>query len=434
MAPEPPESEPPAGGTHMIHFVEATQGGKDAGNKAPPANALAGTAIPAPATPAAGAAASTAVRIEDLFPNYLPAAYEQKTKDARALWVGELKQAYLREGLTLYVGAGVSMSLGLPSWNELMQSLTVAMMSRKVNSAAETLKDLQAEARTATIDLLLKQVQQQKQPEKPILMMARAIKDEFRDDLHAHVALHLYRALKVGALSPALSVLLGLIVGTFRTGAAGDMKLPSSELLDAIVALVRPQRGVSGVNAIVNYNYDDILEERLRRESVQCVTVLSGQDKIAPHKLPSYHVHGVLPVRAYMANQTTLDQIPTGNFVFSEDEYHKEYADPYRWSNLTQIGLLGRSKGLFVGLSLQDPNHRRLIDVTHQQYPENWNYAILPRAAPPANEDTKDAIIRNLAEAVETESFRKIGVKVCWVNDVKKDVAPLIKQIAEIAD
>jgi SIR2-like domain len=25
----------------------------------------------------------------------------------------------------------------------------------------------------------------------------------------------------------------------------------------------------------------------------------------------------------------------TGSFVFSEDEYRTEYADPYRWSNLT---------------------------------------------------------------------------------------------------
>ena len=212
------------------------------------------------------------------------------------------------------------------------------------------------------------------------------------------------------------------------------LDLPSSELLDAIVALVRPQHEVRGVKAIVNYNYDDILEERLRNDSVRCVTVLSGEDKVGRGKLPSYHVHGVLPIRAYVENREKLNEIRIGNFVFSEDEYHTEYADPYRWSNLTQIGLLGRSKGLFVGMSLQDPNHRRLIDVTHKQYPEIWNYAILPRPAAPPDEDIKAAIIRNLAEDVETASFRKIGVKVCWVDDVKNDVAPLIRMIAEIPD
>ena len=121
-----------------------------------------------------------------------------------------------------------------------------------------------------------------------------------------------------------------------------------------------------------------------------------------------------------------------GNFVFSEDEYHTEYADPYRWSNLTQISLLGRNKGLFVGLSLQDPNLRRLIDVTHKQYPNIWHYAILPRASAPADQDAPSIILANLSEDVETTSFRKIGVKVLWVNDVRTDLAPLILKIREV--
>ena len=53
----------------------------------------------------------------------------------------------------------------------------------------------------------------------------------------------------------------------------------------------------------------------------------------------------------------------TGSFVFSEDEYRTGYAAPYRWSNLMQIGLLDRHKGLVIGLSLQDTILRRLIDV-----------------------------------------------------------------------
>jgi hypothetical protein len=46
------------------------------------------------------------------------------------------------------------------------------------------------------------------------------------------------------------------------------------------------------------------------------------------------------------------------------------------------MSLLGRYTGLFVGLSMEDPNIRRLIDVTHRQYPENLNYALLPRKRP----------------------------------------------------
>lgn len=162
--------------------------------------------------------------------------------------------------------------------------------------------------------------------------------------------------------------------------------------------------------------------------------MLSGRQKVTRGKIPSYHVHGALPIRQYVNPPEKNRKIDNGNFVFSEDEYHSEYADSYRWSNLTQIGLLGRRKGLFVGLSMQDPNLRRLIDVTHRQYPEIWNYSILPRAARAANEDSKNTILRNLAEFVEEDSFLKIGVKVIWVDDIKQDIAPILERIARLPD
>src|SRR6185436_18817278 len=103
---------------------------------------------------------------------------------------------------------------------------------------------------------------------------------------------------------------------------------------------------------------------------------LSGQKPARDASLPCYHVHGVLPFRRLHdlkveegldaeARAAALVRIRPiiGNFVFSEDEYHTEYSDPYRWSNMTMINQLGRFSGLFVGLSLHDPNLRRLIDV-----------------------------------------------------------------------
>jgi hypothetical protein len=85
-------------------------------------------------------------------------------------------------------------------------------------------------------------------------------------------------------------------------------------------------------------------------------------------------------VRAFFKLAPLSQDSDTANFVFSEGEYHTEYADPYRWSNLPQSGLLGRHKGLFIGLPMQDPHLRRLLAVTHKQYPEIWNYVILTRS------------------------------------------------------
>ena len=118
--------------------------------------------------------------------------------------------------------------------------------------------------------------------------------------------------------------------------------------------------------------------------------------------------------------------------MFSEDEYHEEYADAYRWSNMTQISLLGRHTGLFVGLSMEDPNIRRLIDVTHRQYPDVLNYAVLPRRMSlRSSSDSKKCVLRNLFEAVETASFAKIGVRVIWV-DHYDDIPGVLKSICEL--
>ncbi len=161
---------------------------------------------------------------------------------------------------------------------------------------------------------------------------------------------------------------------------------------------------------------------------------MSGSQRIPDGSLPSYHVHGLVGIGDYAEYLQSLRKKPMsakGNFVFSEDEYHAEYSDPYKWSNMTQISHLGRFIGLFVGLSMQDPNLRRLIDVTHKQYPENYNFAILPRPVSLASSrDSKQTVLRNMFEDVESQSFARIGVKVLWVDSFEK-IAPLIRSVVE---
>jgi hypothetical protein len=207
----------------------------------------------------------------------------------------------------------------------------------------------------------------------------------------------------------------------------------SSPLLDAIVALARAERDVKGVQAIINYNYDSLVDDTLARENVRCITVTSGRDKVPPGALPCYHVHRVLRFEDFV-KVGAFRKPSIGNFVFSEDEYHSEYSDPYKWSNMTQISLLGRFSGLFVGLSMEDPNIRRLIDVTHRQYPEISNYAVLVRKKSLSRcPDSNQTLLRNLFEGVETSSFGKIGVKVIWV-DRYEDIPPLLRSICTARD
>jgi hypothetical protein len=162
-------------------------------------------------------------------------------------FVRELRDAYLHKGLVLYLGAGVSRSLGLPNWSELIRALTVAMMSRKVQSAIATARVASGAKFWQALQTIQAEVERGATADRPILMMARSIKDAFGKDLAAMVLQTLYSPLwrNFGFLEDKQ--------GIKRTG-----KIPGSPLLDAIVKLARAERDVAGVNAIVNYNFDDL--------------------------------------------------------------------------------------------------------------------------------------------------------------------------------
>jgi hypothetical protein len=368
---------------------------------------------------------SSSPSLLSLFQDFRPTRFRKGVLERRASFMKELQEVYLHRGLVLYVGAGVSLSLGLPSWPELIRSLSVTMMSRRVESAIDALDKLTDEQKWEQLTKLEIQVEKSADSEKPILMMARAVKDDLGDRLPSAIARSLYRPVRRHLWRTWKDERFKRRLDERKE--VQRYPLPTSALLDAIVSLVRAERDVKGVQAIVNYNFDDLLDEKLREQHVKCRTVLSGRDSVPPGTLPCYHVHGLISSQEYIRNRIGVKA--KGNFVFSEDEYHAEYSDPYKWSNMTQMSLLGRYTGLFVGLSMEDPNIRRLIDVTHHQYPDNLNYAVLPRKRPLKDlGDNNESVLKNLFEEVETKSFEKIGVRVIWV-DSHSEAPSLIQQI-----
>lgn len=368
-----------------------------------------------------------------LFSDFRLARFRHAASARKDHYLRELREAYLHRGLVLYVGAGVSRSLGLPSWPEMIRALSVMMMSRRVETAIDALETLSDEHKFKLLERLQVQVEQRADSDKPILLMARAVKDELGNQLPLAIARTLYRPVfrQLALRWRDEAYLKHRRVSASWRGEPflrSTRLLPASDLLDAIVALCRAERDVHGVQGIVNYNYDDLLDEKLREQHVRCKTILSGRDVVPVGTLPSYHVHGLISSKDVATREVPRVQ---GNFVFSEDEYHAEYSDPYKWSNMTQMSLLGRYAGLFVGLSLEDPNIRRLIDVTHRQYPENVNYAILPRKNPLKNQaNDNDAVMRNLFEEVESNSLERIGVRVLWV-DAYGEIPSLLNGICE---
>ncbi|HEY7187497.1 MAG TPA: SIR2 family protein [Vicinamibacterales bacterium] len=388
--------------------------------------------------PSNGGLGGPTISLERLFPPTLQQSWSNESVAEQQANIDSAREAYSRRGLVLYLGAGVSCSIGLPTWWSLIQSLTIAMMTEQVDSALAELKKLTPERIAQTKLRIQAEVQDGVGADKSILILARSIKNHFGSRLPYEVAQALYRPL----FQTGDAFFNVLTRGTTHTLDAYP-PVKQSKLFQAIVALSRAQREVRGVQAIVNLNYDDLIEEWMRHNGIRCDTLLSGQKPVREATLPCYHVHGVLPFHkihdikiddALGADQkaAAFARIrPTiGNFVFSEDEYHTEYSDPYRWSNMTMINQLGRCSGLFVGLSLQDPNLRRLIDVTHRQYPDVANYAILTRNRR-QNASSRQSTLQDLFEKVETDSFKDIGVRVIWT-DSYDEVPDRIREICDV--
>ena len=132
--------------------------------------------------------------------------------------------------------------------------------------------------------------------------------------------------------------------------------------LKAIVDLCSSNTSGKGVDRIVTYNYDNLLEIALGFDKVQS---LWKADLLEAGKLPIYHVHGYIPAPVPISpEEAPADKMSKAQeIIFTEEQYHRATHDIYSWSNLTQLSSLNNYTVLMVGISLSDRNMRRILNV-----------------------------------------------------------------------
>lgn len=317
-----------------------------------------------------------ALRIETPQSLRTPVQQPQGQENAREGQVTKLSEVLRKGRLTLVCGAGVSIDAGVPAWSSLLLRLLEIMMKRISQGRSS---DLNGEL-TGKFH---------SQNGASSLVLGKYLKNNLGNDFQSEVRSALY------ASNPT-----------------------TSPLISSIVRLSRPQRDGRPLDSIVTFNFDSLMEECLTKDNVINKSIFSEAVHHESNEIPVYHVHGYLP---------RMGSIPEDmDLVFSEDAYHSQFIDPFSWSNLIQLTKLTHSTCLFVGVSLTDPNMRRLLDVAWRKNPNKKMAHFIVRRLP----CTGDPVLDEVTKLLEEQDANGLGLNVVWFEDYK-DVPQFLCDVAD---
>ena len=187
----------------------------------------------------------------------------------------------------------------------------------------------------------------------------------------------------------------------------------TSPLIQEICNLILAKRQFA--KSIITYNFDDVMERAMDNVGIKNYSIFGMNQP--QQAFPIYHVHGFIPYD----NSQIIKSVP----ILSEEEYHRVYANSYNWSNVEQIHALSRRTCIFIGLSMTDPNLRRLLDIAiRDSENEARHFVFLPHITKFKNANKKN----NEAMRIHKEIFLELGLRVIWYTDYN-ELPTLISQL-----
>jgi SIR2-like domain len=317
---------------------------------------------------------------------------EPDWRDRTRTQLQQLKETYKAEGVTLVLGAGVSASAGLPAWDSLIASMYVTLLAKELGASDASDSNLRS------------------------LAMAAA---GFTDGSPLLSARYIRRGLEDGTFG-ATGTFQDELTRALYTGLSADK--PPSSLIQVIARLCQPARTGPRVRSVITYNFDDLVESELARTGVQHRAVYTSGDHLHPDELPVHHVHGFLP-----QDSTRYENLEKSLLAFSEEGYHELFRNPYHWTNIVQLNAFRESTCVLIGLSLTDPNLRRLLEFATDGQDKPRHVALMRRRTfaeleehaktlrPPrtVDPDLGGAFLR-VHHSLEERVLRELGVETVW--------------------
>lgn len=263
----------------------------------------------------------------------------------------QLLKELLQKKVTLFLGAGVSASMGIPTWNQLIEQICSTFFchwefseNSGINSIPKNLSIAFWEDFMWSDDAIkLSKTLSQENP----INVAEQIKSRIRpvDWIYLIRKLLYYQ---------------------------NDLK--PSKLVNEITNLFSTEY----ISTSLTSNYDDLLEQHMKKKGIKCKSLVFKPFKRSSEKIV-IHLHGILPI----------DGGEKTRIIFSESEYNEEFSKPYSWTNVVQLSEFNQATCLFIGTSFTDINLIKLLRVS-REHTKNMHYAVI------FNQPQKDEKIKKL--------------------------------------
>jgi hypothetical protein len=290
-----------------------------------------------------------------------------------------LGAAIRQQRVAALVGSGISCQVGLPRWNELVRRLILAWKRWDRSNATH----LSAEN------------------------YVRLFHDTFGNDLAIVSYLQLVAAEADG---PEFGELL---YSALYSTTGEQLILEPSHIHRHLIALFQhvPRR-------IWTTNYDDLLEEAAALNG-QLARSLHPTNRQANGDFLVTHLHGYLP-QARSAG--TIDPA-RAKVVLAEDDYHALTMDIAGWTNREYYRLFDDHQVLILGMSLDDPNLRRVLATLPPDDAETPNHFALLRAPTPSDlsltriQEKRRLSCATIASCFRTRYWKQHRVEIISLND-----------------
>jgi SIR2-like domain len=320
---------------------------------------------------------------------------QENWEEERKVIIENVKKSYDGGQFTLFLGAGVSSSAGLPDWDTLLNSLFVSLLTSEFDQNKKT--------DNGEVSSIVKRLREVDGPSA--LMSARYIRKGMSNSSSQE---------QTEFINTVTKQLYGL---------RNKRRSIDSPLIRSISAMCMPGRTGAKVKSVVTYNFDDFIERELLKKEIVHKSIFEEMEIPTPEELPVYHVHGYLP-----EDRSCYSNLDRSTLVFSEEGYHKIYNESYHWSNLVQLNNLRETTCVMIGLSMTDPNLRRLLEIAALSLEKPKHYAFMKRIDIDSfsKVDSKKIVNASLTKikifldrhhTLNEEVLKELGVKIIWFKD-----------------